>query len=188
MADMTAAEAAMFNDFAFRRVITPTLLDEGGDKVTDDPKDHGGRTKFGITQRLLNAVWPGKIVDTLTEAEAKQIYYVHFWIEYKFDTLPERIGAKMFNFCVTAGPKAAFLCLQRAMRSNTIDVKEDGVVGPITRGKLMSFLFPVGLNGAPQECAESCIMAALKSEIAGYYRDLDQERFEAGWVNRAYRG
>jgi lysozyme family protein len=159
------------------------LLDEGGDKLTDDPRDHGGRTKFGITQRLLTAILPGKIVDSLTEDEAKQIYWVHWWLEYRFGLLPERIGTKLFNFAVTAGPSPAFKCLQRAMRSNGMAVKDDGVMGPITRGLLTTFFEAPGGS-----CAEPSMMAALKSEMAGFYRDLDQPVFEAGWVNRAYRG
>lgn len=178
--------AALINDdFIFARAVAQVLTDEGGGKVTDDPKDHGGRTKYGITQRLLSAITPGKVVDDLTEEQAKKVYFIHFWKEYKFDELPERIGVKLFNFCVTAGPRAAFLCLQRAMRANEIDVKDDGVMGPITRGRLLTFLSPSPTGGNASGAVG--ILAALKSEIAGWYRDLDQDRFEAGWVNRAYR-
>ena len=176
----------MVEDFVFQRAVTQVLIDEGGDKLTDDPRDHGGRTKFGITQRLLTAILPGKIVDSLTEDEAKQIYWVHWWLEYRFGLLPERIGTKLFIFAVTAGPSPAFKCLQRAMRSNGMAVKDDGVMGPITRGLLLNFLDTAMLTD--NACNELCMMAALKSEMAGFYRDLDQPVFEAGWVNRAYRG
>jgi lysozyme family protein len=180
---MATGNDLIAKDFPFQRAVEQILRDEGGSLLTDDPRDPGGRTKYGITQKLLNAVWPGKIVDTLTEDEAKGIYYDHFWKEYRFDTLPERVGAKMFNFCVTAGPRAAFLCLQRGMRANGVVVKDDGVMGPITRGLLMKFL-----EDPANTCAGVCMIVALKSEIAGYYRDLDSKTYEDGWVNRAYRG
>ena len=169
-------------DFNFMAALKQTLLDEGGDKLTDDPDDPGGRTKFGITQRFLTAIGGGK-VDDLDETKATAIYYQHWWLEYHFDELAvdaTSVAAKVFNFAVNAGPKAAFLCLQRAMIANDIPIKDDGVLGPITRGVLATFLKKNGANAR-------CLYVALKSEIAGYYRDLDKPKYEAGWIARAYR-
>lgn len=166
----------------FNKAVQVVLNDEGRDKITDDPQDPGGRTKWGISQRLLTAIQPTKKVDELTEADAIAIYHEHFWKEYKLDTLEEIndvLTSKIFNFCVTAGPDPAFRCLQRAMRACLVDVKEDGVMGPITRSKVVDVM-----NTA---CGAPSLMCAYRSEIAGYYRDLDKPRFEAGWVNRAYR-
>jgi lysozyme family protein len=170
------------DDSLFMVAVERALLDEGGAAITDDPDDLGGRTKYGITQRLLTAIGGGKI-DDLTEEEAKKIYYDHFWLEYKIGEINEPdLAVKVFNFCVTAGPHAAFICLQRAMRSNGVAVKEDGVLGPITRGMLRQFL-----DNPKIPCAVYGMYVAYKSEIAGYYRDLDKPKYEAGWVARAYR-
>ena len=35
---------------------------EGGDKETNDPKDAGGRTKYGISERAHPEVWVDGIV------------------------------------------------------------------------------------------------------------------------------
>lgn len=175
-------------DFEFQRAVEQVLKDEGGDKITDDPDDPGGRTKYGITQKLLNAIGMMMRVDDLTESQAKQIYYDHFWLEYKFDQISKyepRVVEKTFNFMVTAGPDPAFRCLQRALRSCGLDMKEDGVMGPITRGLFIGFVN----RSEPDKLINSFgLLCALKSEMAGYYRDLDKPKYEAGWVARAYRG
>lgn len=173
---------AYTDDPLFVTAVTQVLADEGGATITDDPADPGGRTKYGITQKLLTAIGGG-VVDDLTENEAAKIYYDHFWIEYHIDEINEpALASKVFNFCVTAGPDPAFRCLQRAMRANGVAVTEDGVLGPITRGKLRQLL------ADPQvQCRAYGMLVSYKSEIAGYYRDLDKPRFEAGWVARAYR-
>jgi lysozyme family protein len=127
---------------------------------------------------------PGRTVDTLTEDEAKDIYYKAFWMEYHLDALGSihpSLAFKVFDFCVTAGPDPAFRCLQRAMRANLVETKEDGVMGPITRGQLKSFL------DGNESCGQACMLVAYRSECAGYYRDLDKPRFESGWIARAYR-
>jgi len=170
------------DDLLFVEAVTQVLLDEGGSKITDDPEDPGGRTKYGITQKLLTAIGGGP-VDDLTEEEAKSIYYDHFWLEYHIEEIPAPdLAVKVFNFCVTAGPRAAFLCLQRAMRANGVTLTEDGVMGPITQDKLRHLL-----NDPQLDCRAYGMYIAYKSEIAGYYRDLDKPHFESGWVNRAYR-
>jgi len=174
------------DDLVFMPAVRQVLLDEGCDKITDDPQDPGGRTKYGITQKLLNAISNySKKVDDLTEEDAIGIYYLHFWVEYHIDhlaSLHPDLGAKVFNFCVTAGPDPAFRCLQRALRANGMAVKEDGVMGPNTRGAVANFL------ALPDDrCRQACLLVAYRCECAGYYRDLDKPRFEAGWVARAYR-
>ena len=173
------------DDFTFMAAVKQVLLDEGGDKVTDDPDDPKGRTKYGITQKLLTAIGHPKKVDDLTEADAIDIYYLHFWIEYHCDQLATShpdLASKVFNFCVTAGPDPAFRCLQRALRANSVDIKEDGVMGPQTRGAVANFL-----SLPDDRCRRACLLVAYRCECAGYYRDLDKPKFEAGWVARAYR-
>lgn len=172
---------------SFLAAVKQVLLDEGGSKITDDPDDPGGRTKYGITQKLLNAIqYKIKKVDDLTENDAHLIYYLHFWLEYKFPSIGvihSSLAAKMFNFCVTAGPDPAFRCLQRALRAcGVAGVKEDGVMGPNTRGAVEQYLLP-----PDNRVQVACLLVAYKCEIAGYYRDLDKPKYEAGWVARAYR-
>lgn len=64
---MTAAE-----------LIDELLRREGNDKYTNDPKDPGGPTKYGITLKTLAAYRRANVtaqdVKDLTEAEAREIY------------------------------------------------------------------------------------------------------------------
>ena len=66
-----------------------------------------------------------------------------------------------------------------ALRSVGINVQEDGLLGPITLSATN--------NADPQ-----ALLAAIKSEAAGYYRLIavkspQQQKFLSGWLRRAYR-
>jgi lysozyme family protein len=68
--------------------------------------------------------------------------------------------------------------VERALRSTGVSVAEDGIVGPVTL-KAINKADPTDL------------LAALKSEAAGYYRLIananpSQQRFIDGWLRRAY--
>ncbi|MDR2781213.1 MAG: hypothetical protein LBB21_02000, partial [Holosporaceae bacterium] len=68
--------------------------------------------------------------------------------------------------------------LQRALLSAGKQVVEDGIIGP-------------GTLGAVNESDPTDLLAALKSEAAGYYRLIatitpSQKRFINGWLRRAY--
>ena len=69
--------------------------------------------------------------------------------------------------------------MQRALRSVGIRVQEDGLIGSETLS-------------AVKKSEPRCLLAAIKSEAAGYYRMLaqcktGQEKFLKGWLNRAYK-
>ena len=162
---------------AFDRAVAIVLQQEdstGTGVVTNDPADPGGETRWGISQRFLDqAGLPFRARDLFRE-QAIAIYHEAFWNEYRFELLPEPIAVKLFSFLVNAGPDPAFRILQRALRACLVEVEEDGVLGPLTRA---------AVGRAP---STDCLLAALRSEMAGFYRDLDRPRFERGWLNRAY--
>ncbi len=162
---------------AFARAIARLLGDEGG--YVDNPADPGGATKFGITKRE----YPDLDIAALTRADAVAIYYRDWWQRYRYSGLPGSIGAKLFDLAVNIGPDHAVRCLQCALRACGRRVIEDGVLGRETTAAV----------GAANQLA---MLAALRSEAAGYYRvlaalergrraDGDRE-FLDGWLNRAY--
>lgn len=57
------------------RIIAFTLAWEGGDKITKDPHDPGGVTKYGISQRAH----PEVNVEALTISQAMEIYKDQYW-------------------------------------------------------------------------------------------------------------
>jgi lysozyme family protein len=65
------------------------------------------------------------------------------------------------------------------LRSVGINVQEDGLLGPVTLS-------------ATNNADTNALLAAIKSEAAGYYRLIaaknpSQQKFLNGWLNRAYR-
>ena len=153
------------------------LGDEGG--YSDDPEDPGGETNWGICKRN----YPALDIKALTRAEAIAIYYRDWWQRYHYSDLPAPIGAKVFDLAVNVGPEHAMNCLQRALRACGKRVEEDGTNGPATR---------IAARAANQ----AALIAALRSEAAGYYRELAATEhgrrrdhgaeFLRGWLNRAY--
>lgn len=156
------------------RAIAATLAHEGG--YSDNPADPGGETKYGISRRE----YPHLDIKSLTREQAIGIYYRDWWLRFSFSRLPEAAGAKLFDLAVNIGPANAVRCLQRASRACGRMLADDGVLGPET-------------IAAAFAADQNALLAALRSEAAGYYRSLAiseggsaGSEFLAGWLNRAY--
>jgi len=114
--------------------LTLILAHEGG-KV-DHPKDPGGRTAYGITQRTYDA-WlsargrPSVDVWKITQSEVRAIYGTQYLDRVRYEQLPAGINYAVADFAVNSGVSRAVKTLQRI-----IGVKQDGVVGEITLAKL----------------------------------------------------
>jgi lysozyme family protein len=102
-------------DDAFDRLIGH----EGG--LVNDPRDPGGLTKFGISQRS----YPDLDIRALTRDDARAIYFRDFWQRVNADRLPDGVAFQLFDFAVNSGPETAVRYLQRAVR-----VADDGYWGP----------------------------------------------------------
>lgn len=99
---------------------------EGG--YWNDPV--GGPTRWGISQRS----YPELDIKNLTIDQARAIYISDYINPMRLENYPPGIAFQLFDFGVNSGPPTAIKQLQQA-----IGVKDDGVVGPITRGRLDSF-------------------------------------------------
>jgi lysozyme family protein len=111
----------------FERAIPILLEEEGG--LADNPKDPGGLTKYGISQRS----YPNVDIRALTPESAAAIYERDFWPACGADRLPWPLCMFVFDHAVNAGSSAAIKCLQRAAH-----VKADGKLGPLTIGAVES--------------------------------------------------
>ncbi|HEX3408668.1 MAG TPA: glycosyl hydrolase 108 family protein [Candidatus Binataceae bacterium] len=151
------------------------LVHEGG--YSCNPSDPGGETHFGISKRS----YPQLNISSLTREAAIAIYFRDWWRRYRYSDLPGPIGAKLFDLAVNIGPEHAAHCLQRALRACGRQVSEDGLIGEQTR------------TAAPA-ANQVALMAALRSEAAGYYRTIaasehgnrSKNAFLEGWLDRAY--
>lgn len=105
----------------FARAIPILLEEEGG--LADNPKDPGGLTKYGISQRS----YPHVDIRALTPEGAAAIYARDFWPACGADKLQWPLCLFVFDHAVNAGSAAAIRCLQRAAH-----VGDDGELGPLT--------------------------------------------------------
>lgn len=118
----------------FDRALPPVLVLEGG-KV-DHPKDPGGRTNKGITQRVYDA-WRKlrklsvRDVYLIAADEVRAIYKSQYWDVIRGDQLPEGLGFVVFDGAVNSGPKQSVKWLQRAL-GNLYTGTVDGVMGNLT--------------------------------------------------------
>ena len=107
----------------FETALPIILAHEGGATITDDPRDPGGLTKYGICQRS----YPDLDIRNLTEADAAAIYRKDYWDRAKCDSLPPHLRLVVFDMAVNMGVGKAILLLQKAC-----GVAQDAVVGPNT--------------------------------------------------------
>lgn len=94
---------------------------EGG--YSNDPRDPGGETKFGISKRA----YPDVNIATLTLDDARAIYKRDYWDRAMCDHLPEAVAFQVFDTAVNSGIGQSIRFLQRA-----VGVADDGRVGPLT--------------------------------------------------------
>lgn len=116
-----------FFDYCFAAVLHWETV-----KYTDDPRDLGGATKYGVTQKAL-ARYRGKPVTkedvrNLTYEEAREVYRRDFWLPNGCHLLPRPIALLVFDGCVNQSADAVKRYLQIAIGG----IKVDGVIGPKT--------------------------------------------------------
>lgn len=101
------------------------LGNEGG--FVDHPRDPGGATNFGITQRVARANGYQGDMRVLPLSVALSIYEKDYWTPIKADQLPDHLRFHVFDAAVNSGAGQAIKWLQRAA-----GVTQDGVIGPRT--------------------------------------------------------
>jgi lysozyme family protein len=105
----------------FVRAIDRVLIHEGG--LSDDPRDAGGRTRWGISQKTYPTLDIGK----LTRAHAIALYRRDFWAPIQGDALPPALSFQALDAAVNHGVGRTVRWLQRLT-----GVKIDGRLGPVT--------------------------------------------------------
>ena len=109
-------------------IIQPWILAyEGG--FVNHPKDPGGATNQGITQRTYDAYrrrigHATQSVRLIDNVERDTIYRVQYWDVIRGDDLPSGVDAAVYDFAVNSGPSRAAKFLQ-----SVVGAKQDGVIG-----------------------------------------------------------
>lgn len=145
------------------KFIKKVLIAEGGDKVTDDPSDSGGLTKYGISQKSF----PDVDIRNLTEADVISIYKKIYYDPCKCDFInDELLALHVFDFAVNAGIGRAIKTLQSVAYVNV-----DGIIGNKTIEKVNS--------GSYSD--------KYKQARIDYYNSIGKgknAKFLKGWINR----
>ena len=137
------------------------LEHEGG--YSDHPRDKGGKTRYGITEKVARANGYEGQMHALPIETAKDIYRREYWDRIKADQLPEKLRFHVFDCAVNSGVVMAIRILQRAG-----GVDDDGIIGKNT------------LNAA--KTVTPVQYTALRRAYLRSLRDYDV--FGKGWENR----
>jgi len=153
------------------KIIDDILIKEGGDTVTNNPNDGGGRTQFGISEKSNPLAWQDGVV---TEAEAREIYLNKYVKGPGFDKITDPyLQTQLVDFGVNSGPFIAIQKLQRILRMNDID----GILGPETLAVLI---------GNPPKDINNYLVASRIQMIASIVsKNPSQIKFLVGWISRA---
>jgi len=153
----------------FKACLDLVLKSEGG--YVDDPRDSGGVTNLGITQKSLEE-WLGHEVDEkfmrkLTPEMAAPFYEQKYWRPCYGEVLPRGLDLVVFSMAVNAGPGRSVKLLQQS-----IGCVPDGVIGPKTRGLI-------------SDSNSATLIAKFSEARREYYRSLKNfPIFGKGWLNR----
>jgi lysozyme family protein len=120
----------------FKDCLAETLKWEGG--YSNHPKDPGGKTQWGIIQRVYNSYrrlkqLTPRDVKKITRSEMEDIYKSSYWDAVKGDLLPIGLDLVVFDFGVNSGPHRSIKFLQKALnKAEGRKLKIDGLMGPAT--------------------------------------------------------
>jgi len=150
-------------------LIDEIILREGGDKVTNNPNDRGGRTKYGISERANPEAWADGDV---SHSEAREIFERKYLTGPGFDKIKDRkLQDLLVDFGVTSGPQLSIMKLQEILK-----VKVDGVIGPKTLAAIDAH--------EPRRLVNKLALARIKMMGRIVKRDPSQLEFLNGWLNR----
>lgn len=167
-----------------------TGLAEG--KYSNNPKDRGGETMFGITVDVARANgYHGPMIQ-MPIGVAMQIAKSQYWDLLRLDEidlLSPKIAAELFDSSYNCGTGQAGKWLQRSLNAlnregrDYADVNDDGLVGPKTILAFKEFMRIRGKEG------ESVLFKALNCLQGAYYIEISQSRpsnedFVFGWISK----
>lgn len=156
----------------FDRLIGKVLAHEGG--YVNDPADPGGETKYGISKRS----YPKLNIKSLTESQARDIYYADWWLKLRCNELTnDTIAVKLLDMSVNVGRQTGVKLLQRALCDCDQQVAIDGIIGPKT-------------IAAANEADPGRLLEAVKLRQMAYYEacianNAKLAKFRNGWTRRA---
>ena len=165
------------------------IIERESSESTNHPADHGGPTKYGLSQRFLSALCnrpvPTDEIKFLTEQEARSIYLNEFILGPNFHRIDDpELREQVIDAGVNHNPAWAARRLQEI-----VGVKADGRVGPIT---LKAVNFANKTNGIANQFVRRRAHKYVRIVQADLIKRYGHEEFGkmqavflAGWIRRA---
>lgn len=171
----------------FEEACTELFRVEGG--FSNNLKDRGGATKFGVTEQVARAHgYAGKMED-LSEYTAKQIAKAQYWDPLRLDEVSKLSGPiayELFDTGYNCGISVSGRFLQSALNAlnregrDYYDVEVDGLIGPLTVQALRVYLLKRSHDGELVLLKVlNCLQGARYIEIS--QKRSDNEEFVFGW-------
>jgi lysozyme family protein len=174
--------------------IARTIEKEGDGRYTNNPKDSGGPTRWGITEAVARAYgYQGDMRD-LPRETAESIYRQRYWEEPGFaaiEPISRVLAERLFDFGALAGQSTSAKHLQRALNvlnhngEDYPDIRTDGRIGKLTVGSLRAYAERRGDGGL------KVLLGMVAAQQSVYLLELAERRpkdeeFMYGWqLNRA---
>lgn len=150
-------------------MVDRVIAREGGAKITNDPDDPGGLTKFGISQKSH----PGLDIANLTYEQAKDIYIQTYYIKPGLQQLPEILQEVVFDYGVHSGPTTAIMALQKLA-----GVHADGKLGPATLAAIQRL--------GPDKLKEALKLQRILSLVRQVKKTPAKIKYLEGWIVRVW--
>lgn len=161
------------------------MEEEGKSLYTNDPRDPGGPTKFGVSLNYNKKSIPDKdnnnIIDEndvklLVESDALEIFKKNYWDLYKCNELPDALSFMYADMIFNPGVGAATKCLQKSLNYiEGLNLVTDGIMGSKT--------IKASLN-----CNLYKVLPELAAQREIYYTGRpNKDVYLLGWTRRTMR-
>ena len=167
-----------------RRAFSFSMGEEGRDKYTDDPRDAGGPTKWGMALNYNRDIIPDKDgngiinaadVQQLTEADALDMYEKRYWRPNIKPEYTDALAFMLVDMMLNPGPGATPRLLQKALNACGQKVDVDGDIG----GQSLAAVSAVNLLA---------LLRALAEQRLAYYQSRPKfSVYGKGWTARTRR-
>ncbi len=157
----------------YKPSLSLVLAHEGG--FVNHPKDPGGATNKGVTQKVYDAYRAVKglkhhSVRLIDNIEVQDIYLKNYWRLVRGDSLPAGVDYAVFDFAVNSGVSRSIRYLQKV-----VGVNDDAVIGDMTLEAVYRY--------ARKD--EEGLIATLCANRVAFLQSLPTfQTFGRGWMRR----
>ena len=165
-------------------------------EYSNNPKDRGGPTRWGITEQVARAYGYKGNMRALPRETAAAIYLRRYWLDVRFDKVATKlptVADELFDCGINMGQSVAATFLQRSLNvlnrgaKDYPDIVADGAIGAMTLAAIDGYRARrAGAEGV------AVLLWMIRALRAGRYVTIaenspSQEEFEYGWIARQVR-